>query len=161
MLMTPFYCPFNFCYPFVQMCKIGWKTFSTSHKNQDPSPLQVQKSNRMKYDSQIEWVSSHSEMITHVPHVSLKSHWCHQCLASALDKIFHNLTCQPKKNKKIAITAFPNYFSQVYLPWASIPLMTSFHHLHFHCSILMEVGHMLQHTFSNMAKIHDPSLIQV
>ena len=72
--MTPFHCSFNFFYPFVQICEIGQETFSISHKNQDPSPLQVQKSNRMKYDSQTEWVSSHSVMISHEPHMSLKSH---------------------------------------------------------------------------------------
>ena len=92
---------FQFFYPFVQICKIGWETFSTSHKNQDPSPLPVGKSNRMKYDSQTEWVSSHSVMISHEPHMSLKSHWCHQCPPLALNQIFHNITPQPKTIRKL------------------------------------------------------------
>ena len=29
------------------MCEIGGHTFSISHKNEDPSPLRVQKRNRM------------------------------------------------------------------------------------------------------------------
>ena len=50
---------------------------------------------------------------------------------------------------------------QIQLPWASIPLMTPFHHSQFHSLILVEVGRILQHTFSNVSKNHDPSSLQV
>ena len=68
--MTPF-TDLSFFYPVFQICEIGYKTFSTSHKNEDPSPLGLQKSKRMKYDSQIKRVSPHSVMIRHETHVSL------------------------------------------------------------------------------------------
>ena len=61
--MTPFHCTFKFFYPFVQTCEIGHNTFPISHKNEDPSPLQVQKNNRMKYDSHTKWVSYQSANI--------------------------------------------------------------------------------------------------
>ena len=63
-----------FFYPCVQICEIKGETFSISHKNEDSSSLQVQKSKRMKYDSQTKNVSSHSVMIRHDTHVPLKSH---------------------------------------------------------------------------------------
>ena len=50
---------------------------------------------------------------------------------------------------------------QIKLPWASMPLMTPFHHSQFHSPMLVEVGQILQHTFSNVSKNHDPSLFQV
>ena len=65
---------FQFFLSFVQICEIRWETLSISHKNRDPSPLQVQKGKRMKYDSQTKRVSSHSVMIRHETHMSLKSH---------------------------------------------------------------------------------------
>ena len=50
---------------------------------------------------------------------------------------------------------------QISLSWASMPLMTPFSHSQFHSPILVEVGQILQHTFSNVSKIHDPSPLQV
>ena len=58
---------------------------------------------------------------------------------------------------KIAHTMSPNHSGQILLPWASMPLMTPFHHTQFHCSIGMEVGQIFGWTFSNVSKIHDPS----
>ena len=62
---------------------------------------------------------------------------------------------------KIARTVSPNHLGQISLPWASMPLMTSFHHLQFHCSISMEVGQIWGCTFSNVSKIHDLSPLWV
>ena len=62
-IYSPILLCFNFFYPFAQICEIGWYTFSISHKNEDPSPLQVQKSNRMKYGQKTKWVLSHSVII--------------------------------------------------------------------------------------------------
>ena len=50
---------------------------------------------------------------------------------------------------------------QIQLPWASMPLMTPFHHSQFHSPMLAEVGPILQHTFSNVSKTHDPSSLRV
>ena len=50
---------------------------------------------------------------------------------------------------------------QIQLPWASMPLMTPFQHSQFHSPILVEVGQILQHTFSNVSKNHDPSSLQM
>ena len=50
---------------------------------------------------------------------------------------------------------------QIQLPWASMPLMTPFHHSQFHSPILVEVGRILRHTFSNVSKNHDPSSLRV
>ena len=62
-----------------------------------------------------------------------------------------------EKHNKIACTVSPNHMGQIQLPQASMPLMTPFHHSQFHSPILVEVGRILQHTFSNMSKNHDPS----
>ena len=58
---------------------------------------------------------------------------------------------------KIAHTMSPNNLGQISLPRASMPLMTSFHHSQFHCSILMEIGQIIWYTFSNVSKNYDPS----
>ena len=50
---------------------------------------------------------------------------------------------------------------QIQLPWASMPLMTPFHHSQLNSPILVQVGQILQHTFSNMSKNHDPSSLPV
>ena len=57
---------------------------------------------------------------------------------------------------KIAHTVSPNHLGQIQLPQASMPLMTPFHHSQFHCPILVEVGRILWHTFSNVSKIMTP-----
>ena len=62
---------------------------------------------------------------------------------------------------KIARTVSPNHLGQIYLPWASMPLMTPFYHPQFHCSIGMEVGQIFGHTFSNVSKNHDPSPLRL
>ena len=70
--MTPLHCAFNFFYPFVQICKISGNTFSIFDKNQDPSTLRVQKSNRMKYHCCTKWVSCHLAIIRHETNMTLK-----------------------------------------------------------------------------------------
>ena len=56
-LMTSFYClQFN-CSILMEQGQIFHNTFSNVSKNHDPSPLWVQKSNKMKYDTQITMVS--------------------------------------------------------------------------------------------------------
>ena len=50
---------------------------------------------------------------------------------------------------------------QIQLPQASMPLMTPFNHSQFHSPILVEVGRILRHTFSNVSKNHDPSSLRV
>ena len=50
---------------------------------------------------------------------------------------------------------------QIKLPWASMPLMTPFHHSQFHCPILVEVGQLIPDTFANVSKNHDPSSLRV
>ena len=72
--MAPFYCTSIFFYTFAQICEISWYTFSISHKNEHPSPLQVQKSNIMKYGCQTKWVLSHLVIIRHETNMALKPH---------------------------------------------------------------------------------------
>ena len=50
---------------------------------------------------------------------------------------------------------------QIQLPWASMPLVTPFHHSQFHSPILVEVGQLIPDMFSNVSKNHDPSLLRV
>ena len=83
--MTPLYCTSTFFYPFAQICEIGWYTFAISHKNEDPSPLQVQKSNRMTYGCNTKWVPSRLAIISCETNMTPKSHYCHQSPPSALD----------------------------------------------------------------------------
>ena len=45
-IYNPILLYFQFFNLFVQICEISGHTFSISHKNEDPSPLWVQKSNR-------------------------------------------------------------------------------------------------------------------
>ena len=82
--MTPFYCTSTFVYPFAQICEISWYTFSISDKNEDPSPLRVQESNRMTFGCHTKWVPSHLEIIRCETNMTQKSHYCHQSLPSAL-----------------------------------------------------------------------------
>ena len=70
--MAPFYCPCIFFNPFVQICEISWYTFSNSHKNEDPSPLQVQKSNSMRYGCHTKWVPSYLVIIGHETNMTHK-----------------------------------------------------------------------------------------
>ena len=65
------------------------------------------------------------------------------------------------KQQKNALTVSPKHFGQIWLPWASISLMTSFHHSQFHCSTWMEVGQILGNTFPNVSKIHYPWPLQL
>ena len=53
--------------------KFGRKNFQF-HTKSGPLTTLSEKSNRMKYDSLTKWVSFHSVMISHEPHMSLKSH---------------------------------------------------------------------------------------
>ena len=50
---------------------------------------------------------------------------------------------------------------QIHLPWASMLLMTPFHHLQFHSPILVEVGQLIPDMFANVSKNHDPSPLLV
>ena len=72
--MAPFYYTLKFFNLFVQICEISRDTFSIYHKNEDPSPLQVQKSNRMKYHCPTKWVSCHLAIIRHETNMTLKFH---------------------------------------------------------------------------------------
>ena len=71
---NPIYCTFIFLEPHVQICEISGHTFSISYKNEDPSQLQLQKSNRMKYHCHTNWISSHLAIIGHETNITLKSH---------------------------------------------------------------------------------------
>ena len=56
-LITSFYClQFN-CSILMELGQIFRNTFSNVSKKHDPSPLQVQKSDKMKYDTQTKMVS--------------------------------------------------------------------------------------------------------
>ena len=46
----------------------------------------------------------------------------------------------------MAHTASSNQLGQISLLWASMPHQTSLYNSHFDCSILIEVGKILQHT---------------
>ena len=83
--MAPFYYTLKFFNLFVQICEISGDTFSIYHKKEDPSPLQVQKSNRMKYHCTTKWLSCHLAIISHETNMTEKFHECHQSLLSALD----------------------------------------------------------------------------
>ena len=50
---------------------------------------------------------------------------------------------------------------QISLPWASMPLMTPFHHSQLNSPILVEVGQLILDTFANVSKNHDPSSLRV
>ena len=55
-LMTPFYhSQFHYSI-FIEVGQITLDTFPNEAKNHDPQPLRVQKSNRMKYDTQTKMV---------------------------------------------------------------------------------------------------------
>ena len=56
-LMTPFNHSQFHCPILVEVGQLIPDTFANVSKNHDPSPLQVQKSNRMKYDTQTKMVS--------------------------------------------------------------------------------------------------------
>ena len=84
------------CSILIEVGQIFANTFSNVSKNHDPSPHSVQKSNRMKYDSHTKWVSHQSAIIRHETDMTLKSHWCHQSLQSALNYFSANITCQLK-----------------------------------------------------------------
>ena len=73
-IYVPILLYFQFFNLFVQISEIGDHTFSISHKNEDPSPLRVPKSNRMKYHCPTKWVSCHLAIIRHETNKSLKSH---------------------------------------------------------------------------------------
>ena len=66
-----------------------------------------------------------------------------------------------EKHNKIAGTVSSNHMGQIQSPWAAMSFMTQFHHSQFHSPILVEVGQILRHTFSNVSKNHDPSSLQV
>ena len=73
-IYVPILLYFQFFNLFVQISEIGDHTFSISHKNEDPSPLRVPKSNRMKYHCPTKWVPCHLAIIKHETNKSLKSH---------------------------------------------------------------------------------------
>ena len=56
-LMTPFQHSQFHCSILMEVGQIAPDTFPNVAKNHDPSPLGVQKSNRMKYDTQTKMVS--------------------------------------------------------------------------------------------------------
>ena len=155
--MTPFHCTFNFFYPFVPICEIGPNTLTISHKNEDPSPLQVQKSNRMKYDTQTKWVSSHLAIVRFKTDMTLKISLVSPVFAISLRLTFLQYHLSTEKHNKIACTVSPNQLYQISLPCASMPHKTPFHHSHLDCSILMEVGQIFRYTFSNVSKNHNSS----
>ena len=51
--------------------------------------------------------------------------------------------------------------SQIELPWASMPLMTPFHHSQLNSLIFVEVGQLIPDMFANVSTNHDPSSLQV
>ena len=57
----------------MEVGQIFSNTFSNVSKNHDPSPLQVQKHNRVKYDSHTKWVSYQLAIIRHQTDMTLKS----------------------------------------------------------------------------------------
>ena len=69
-LMTSFYClQFN-CSILMEVGQIFCDTFSNVSKNHDPSPLEEQKSNKMKYDTQTKMVSYDLRHIRKNPHMT-------------------------------------------------------------------------------------------
>ena len=74
--MTSFYClQFN-CSILMELGQIFHSTFSNVSKNHDPSPLRVQKSDKMKYDTQTKMVSCDSGHVRQDPHMTPD---CDQC----------------------------------------------------------------------------------
>ena len=130
--------------------------FSNVSKIHDPSPLQLQKCNRGKNDTQTKMVSYDWEILdktfTWLQILTYITSAYNSPSSNFLPIWLVTIACH-----KIAHTVSPNHLGQIQLPWTSMPLMTSFHHLQFHRSIWMQVGQMLWRTFSNVSKIHDPS----
>ena len=146
-LMTSFH-HFQFhCSISMEVGQILGHTFSNVSKIHDPSPLWVQKWNRGKYDTQTKMVSYDLGHTRLTPSYDPKL-WH----VSPLPTIHPRLTFLPiwlvsTACHKIAHIVSPNHLGQISVPRASMPLLTSFHHSQFHCSIWVEIGQILGHTF--------------
>ena len=101
-------------------------TFANVSKIHDPSSLQVQKTNRMKYDTQTKMVSydlAHTRKNLHVtPYHDL----CDLCPQLTFNYLFPTVT----QNHKTAHTVFPNDLNQISIPRLSMAPSTTFHESH-------------------------------
>ena len=150
-LMTPFHHSQFHSPILVEVGQILRHTFSNVSKNHDPSSLQVQK----KKWSHMTWHIPGKILIW--PHTVTPVTSSHNSPSTNFLWIWH-ITAECDK---IVHTGSPDHLGQIQLPWASMPLMTPFHHSQFHSPILVEVGRILWHTFSNVSKNHDPSSVWV
>ena len=78
-LMTPFHHSQFHCPILTEVGQLILDTFANVSKNHDPSPLQVQKSNRMKNDTQMKMISYDSEHTKQNLHVTPNCDLCDLC----------------------------------------------------------------------------------
>ena len=122
-LMTPFHHSQFHCPILVEVGQLIPYTFSNVSKNHDPSPLRVQKSNRMKYDTQTKMVSYASAHTRQNLHMTPNCDLCDLCPQLTFDQLFPTAA----QNHKTAHTAFPSELDQISIPQASIAPSTTFH----------------------------------
>ena len=129
-LMTSFYHPQFHCSIGMEVGQIFGCTFSNVSKINDFSPLQLQKCNRRKYDTQTKMVSCDLGILGKT-HATPDCDLCDLCPQLTFDQLFPTVT----QYHKTAPTVSPNELDQISLSWALMPPVTTFHHPQLNCSI--------------------------
>ena len=99
--------------------------FANVSTNHDPSSLRVQKTNRMKYDTQTKMVSYDSAHTRKNLHVTPYHDLCDLC-----PQLTFNYFPTVTQNHKTAHTVFPNELNQISIPRTSMAPNTTFHESH-------------------------------
>ena len=105
--------------------------FANVSKNHDPLSLQVQKTNRMKYDSKTKMVSYDSAYTRQNLHVTPYHDLCDLCPQLTFNLFFPTVT----QNHKTAHTVFPNELNEISIPCTSMAPNTTFHESHWNSQI--------------------------
>ena len=124
--MTPFHHSQFHSPILVEAGQLILDTFANVSKNHDPSPLRVQKSNRMKYDSQTKMVSYDSAHTRQNLHVTPNCDLCDLCPQLTFNYLFPTVT----QNHKTVHTTFPNELNQISIPRTSMAPSTTFEESH-------------------------------
>ena len=125
-LMTPFHHSQLNSPVLVEVGQLIPYMFANVSKNHDPSSLRVQKTNRMKYDTQMKMVSYDSAHTRKNLHVTPYHDLCDLCPQLTFNELFPTVT----QNHKTAHTLFPNDLNQISIPRTSIAPSTTFHESH-------------------------------
>ena len=125
-LMTPFHHSQLNSPILVEVGQLIPYTFANVSKNHDPSSFQVQKTNRMKYDTQKKMVSYDSPHTKKNLHVTPYHNLYDLCPQLTFNQLFPTVT----QNHKTAHTVFPNELNQISIPHTSMAPNTTFHESH-------------------------------